>query len=374
MAVEHREHDRRDPTTPDGHRGDRVSRGLLLYGATGYTGRLVLDAALAAGLRPVLGGRDERRLAALAAPHGLTYRAAGLDDPGTLAGALDGIHTVLLAAGPFSRTAAPMIDACLHRGVHYLDITGEVLVLEAIAARHADAARRRVMLLPGVGFDVVPSDCLAAHVARRLPHASRLAIGVRGMELLTRGSAMTIVESLGAMSRVRRDGRIVDVTPGTLERSFDFGDGERPGACIGWGDVATAYYTTGIPNVEVYFEAIPAIRATLASTRWFGGLYATPLGRAWLTAGAELLPEGPTADERAAVTMVIVAEAEDGHGGRAVARLRTPEAYTLTAATATAIAGRVLSGDVEPGFQTPGRHFGPDFVLSLAGVTRQDLA
>jgi short subunit dehydrogenase-like uncharacterized protein len=257
-----------------------VGGNLLLYGATGYTGRLVLDAALAAGLRPILGGRDERRLAALAGAHGLAYRVAGLDDPGTLAKALDGMGAVLLAAGPFSLTAGPMLDACLHAGVHYLDISGEVLVLEATAARHADALRRGVMLLPGVGFDVVPSDCLAAHVARRLPGATRLFLGLRGMELLTRGSAVTIVESLGAMSRVRRDGRIVTVTPGTLERSFDFGDGPSTGTCIGWGDVATAYYTTGIPNVEVYFEAIAPVRATLLNTRFFGWLYGLPLWRA----------------------------------------------------------------------------------------------
>jgi short subunit dehydrogenase-like uncharacterized protein len=351
-----------------------VGGNLLLYGATGYTGRLVLDAALGAGLRPVLGGRDERRLAALADAHGLAYRVAGLDDPGTLAKALDGMGAVLLAAGPFSLTAGPMLDACLHAGVHYLDISGEVLVLEATAARHADALRRGVMLLPGVGFDVVPSDCLAAHVARRLPGATRLFLGLRGMELLTRGSAVTIVESLGAMSRVRRDGRIVTVTPGTLERSFDFGDGPSTGTCIGWGDVATAYYTTGIPNIEVYFEAIAPVRATLLNTRFFGWLYALPLWRAWLTAGARLLPEGPTAEERAAVQMVVVAEVEDGRGGRAVSRLHTPEAYTLTAASATAIARRVLAGDVEPGFQTPGRHFGPDLVLTLPNVTREDLA
>lgn len=350
-----------------------MSGDLLLYGATGYTGRLVLDALLAAGLRPILGGRDERRLADLAAPRGLAHRVARLDDPGALATALDGVGAVLLTAGPFSRTATPMIDACLHAGAHYLDIAGEALVLEATAARHADATRRGIMLLPGVGFDVVPSDCLAAHVARRVPGATRLAIGIRGLELLTRGSAATIVEGLGAVSRVRRNGKIATIVPGTLERSFDFGDGPRPGTCVGWGDVATAWYTTGIPDVEVYFEATPTVRAILAALGLFGWLFATPPWQAWLAAGASLLPEGPTAQERAAVTMVVVAQAEDAHGRRATSRLRTPEAYTFTATTAATIARRVIAGDVEPGFQTPGRHFGPDLVLSLPGVMREDV-
>src|SRR5262249_3398056 len=154
---------------------------LLLYGATGYTGRLILAELLASGVRPILCGRDEGRLAALAAPHGLRYRVASLDDPGTLVTALADVGAVLHSAGPFSTTARPMVDACLHAGVHYLDITGEVLVLEEIAGRHGDAARRGVMLMPAVGFDVVPSDCLAAHLARRLPHARRLAIGIAGL-------------------------------------------------------------------------------------------------------------------------------------------------------------------------------------------------
>jgi short subunit dehydrogenase-like uncharacterized protein len=351
-----------------------VTGELLLYGATGYTGRLVLDAALAAGLRPILAGRDEARLRELALPHGLAYRVAALDDPGALAAALDGVGVVLNVAGPFSATARPIVDACLHVGSHYLDVTGEVLVLEAIAARHADAARRRVMLLPAVGFDVVPSDCLAAHVARRLPHATHLAIGIQGLEMASRGSVRTFVELPGSIPRVRRDGVLVDVTPGTIERSFDYGAGPRPSTAVSWGDLAAAYYTTGIPNVEVYFEATPWLRAAHLNARLAGWLLATPPWQAWLKMLASFAPEGPTEAERARVTMVVVVEAEDAAGRRAAARLRTPEAYTFTGTTAAEVARRVLAGDVEPGFQTPGRHFGPDFVLRLDRVVREDVA
>ena len=293
-----------------------MSDAWLLYGATGYTGRLILAEALALGLRPILGGRDERRLATLAASHGLRYRATPLDDPGGLAASLDDIRVVPHAAGPFSTTSRPMVDACLDAGVHYLDITGEVLVLEAIADRHAEAARRGVMLMPAVGFDVVPSDCLAAHVARRLPHARRLALGISGLTLATRGSARTFVELPASGPRVRRDGMLVSVTPGTRERPFDYGAGPRPSTCVSWGDLTTAYYTTGIPDIEVYFETTPALGAGMASARAFGWLLATPPWQAFLKASAALVPEGPTAAERAATPMTIVAEAEDAAGRR----------------------------------------------------------
>jgi short subunit dehydrogenase-like uncharacterized protein len=372
MAVGQDEHDVANPTTAPARIGT-VTDALLLYGATGYTGRLILAQALALGLRPILAGRDDRKLAAVAAPHGLAYRVASLDDPGALVAGLDGIGAVLHAAGPFSATARPMVDACLHAGVHYLDVTGEVLVLEEIAARHAAAAARGVMLLPAVGFDVVPSDCLAAHVARRLPHARRLALGIAGLTLATRGSARTFVELPASTPRVRRDGVLVSVTPGTLERPFDYGAGPRPSMCVSWGDLTTAYFTTGIPDVEVYFEATPVLRAAMTSARMYGWLLATPPWQAILKASTALLPDGPSEAERATTSMVIVAEAEDCHGGRTAARLRTPQAYTFTAVSAATVARRVLAGDVEPGFQTPGRHFGPDFVLGLPGVTREDL-
>ena len=372
MAIGQNEHDAPTPTTAPGRSGT-VSDALLLYGATGYTGRLILAELVAQGVHPIVAGRDERKIAGVAAAHGLRHRTASLDDSGALVGCLDGVDAVLNVAGPFSATARPMLDACLHTGVHYLDITGEVPVLEEIAARHAAAAERGVMMMPAVGFDVLPSDCLAAHVAGRLPHARRLALGFTGLDLATRGSAQTFVQLPASTPRVRRDGALVLVTPGTRERLFDYGSGPSASGCVVWGDLVTAFYTTGIPDIEVYFEITPALRAAMASARLLGWLLATSPWQAMLRAATRLLPEGPTREERAAVTMTIVAEAEHADGRRAVSRLRTPEAYTFTGTCAAAVARRVLAGDVEPGVQTPGRHFGPDFVLGLPGVTREDL-
>lgn len=346
---------------------------LLLYGATGFTGRLILESALALGLRPVLAGRNPDKLAALAAPHGLPWRAASLADATQLDAALAGMRVVLHAAGPFSQTAAPMAAACLRAGAHYLDVTGEIPVIEALASRHAEARARGVMLMPGAGFDVVPSDCLAAHVAARRPGALTLALGVAGLAHATRGSASTLAEHAGVPVNVRRRGAIVPVAPGTLRRRFDFGDGPRECCNVSWGDVAAAYYTTGIPDIAVYFEATPGVEAMLLASRTLGWMLRSAPWQAWLKAHTVLLPEGPSAAERAARDMVIVAEARDASGRAARARLRTPEAYTFTGQVAPAIARRVLRGDCEPGFQTPGRVYGPDFVLAFAGVRREDL-
>lgn len=350
-----------------------MSDPLLIYGATGYTGRLIVERALEVGLRPLLGGRDARKLAALAEPLGLAHRAASLLQPERLLAALDAVQVVLNVAGPFSQTARPMIDACLRAGVHYLDVTAEVGALESLERRDAEARARGIMVLPATGFDVVASDCLAAHVARRLPRARRLSLGLGGLVFATRGSMKTFVEHAGRSVFVRRDHAITPVDPGALTHDFDFGSGPAPGANVSWGDVVTAYHTTGIPNVEVYFESTPALRAMLSASRWFGWALRTAPWQAVLKAQTELLPEGPTAEQRASQEAVVVAEVEDEHGNRAVSRLWTPEVYTFSARSACAVAKRALAGEVEAGFQTPARVYGSELALEIEGVWREDL-
>lgn len=348
-----------------------MSDSLLLYGATGYTGKIITTQLVALGLRPILCGRSSAKLAALAEPLGLPYRVARLDDPAGLERALQDIGVVLHAAGPFSDTARPMVDACLRVGTHYLDISAEVHVIEEIAHRDHAARARQIMVMPAVGFDVVPSDCLAAHVARRLPGAHQLTLALTGLGLMTRASLKTLIEAWGG-GIVRRDGVLTPIALGSLQRAFDYGDGPRPSLNVNWGDLATAYYTTGIPNIETYCASNPLLQAVVTASRYFGWALGMSPWQVWLKAAAELIPEGPTTGQRAAVEMAIVAEAVRG-SQRVVARLHTPEAYTFTGVTAVAIAARVLGGDVEMGFQTPARVYGADFVLQFPGVSREDI-
>jgi short subunit dehydrogenase-like uncharacterized protein len=345
---------------------------LIIYGATGYSGQLLTSAAVARGLAPVVCGRNAEKADAVARRWRLSHRAAPVSDPDALRRAFEGATVVVNAAGPFSKTAAPVLAACLDVGAHYLDITAEVPVIEATAARHDELAGRGLMAMPAIGFDVVPTDCLAAHVARRLPEASRLAIAVTGLEFITRGSAKTLLEAV-EFGIVRRGGVVRQVPLGAVERVFDGGLGPRTCVNVSLGDVATAWWSTGIPDIETYVDGTPLIRWMLASCRAFGWLLGTAPLQAWMGAWADLLPEDPTADDEADRSMEIVVEAEADDGTRARSRLRTPEAYAFTAVTGTEIIRRVLAGDVEPGFQTPSRVYGSDFVLQFDGVERVDL-
>lgn len=347
---------------------------LLVYGAYGYTGALIVEQAIAAGLRPILSGRDTRALAEAAERHRLACRPASLDDPAALDTALDGVRAVLHCAGPFVHTARPMVDACIRRGVHYLDITGEIAVFEGIAARDAAARARGVTLLPGVGFDVVPSDCLAAHLARRLPGATHLVLAFQVSGGVSRGTATTMAENAGSPGAVRRDGRIVSVPAAWRTRQIDFGDGMSSTAVtIPWGDVSTAWYSTHIPNVEVYMAMTAAMRRGLLVSRWLGWLLSAGPVHRRLVARARARKPGPSAARRARGESRLWGEVRDAAGRTAVSRLTAPEGYTLTARTAIASARRVLAGGVPAGFQTPSRAFGADFILEQEGVRREDV-
>lgn len=348
---------------------------LLIYGAYGYSGALIARRAARAGIPAILAGRDAARTEALAAELGLPARVFPLDAPDALDAGLAGVSCVLHCAGPFSATSEPMVSACLRAGAHYLDITGEWHVFEAVAARDAEARARGVMLMPGVGLDVVPTDCLAAHLKARLPGAVRLTLALHTRGGLSHGTATTMRENLGRPCVVRRDGRIVEVPVASRSRRFPLGfeAGTQTGILMPWGDVATAWHTTGIPQIEVY-ACVPL--AARLGARCLG--VAGPILRSSVVQGAlqrriEAAGAGPDVARRAATRFYVYAEAADADGRTVSARLRTPDGYDLTADSAVAIADRVLRGQWNRGFQTPARVFGPDFVLELDDTRREEL-
>lgn len=347
----------------------------VLYGANGYTGELTARLAVAAGMQPILAGRDAGGVGALANTLGLEARTAPLADAKALDRVLAGVKAVLHCAGPFAHTSQPMADACLRNGVHYLDITGEISVFEALAARYAEAKAAGVMLLPGVGFDVVPSDCLAAHLNRRLPEATHLVLGIRSSGGISRGTAMTMLEATerGEGGMVRRDGVLTRTPAAAATRQIDFGRGPRPAVQIPWGDVSTAYHSTGIPNIEVYF-ALPEgqIRALQAS-RYLGWLFKVPGVADLLKRQVRSGPPGPNAEQRASGRCLLWGMVQNAQGDCVESRLVTPEAYTLTALTSLQIMRKVLAGDVHPGYQTPSSAYGADLILEIPGAERVDV-
>lgn len=347
---------------------------FLLYGSNGYTGRLIARRAVEAGMRPVLAGRNAAEVGAQAAELGLEHRAFALDDTAALEAALSAVPVVVHAAGPFSRTAAPMAEACIRTRTHYLDITGEIAVFEALAARGAKAAGAGVMLLPGAGFDVVPSDCLAAHLKRRLPSATRLRLAFQAVGGgVSRGTATTMVENAGRGGAVRRGGRITPVPAAYRTREVDFGRGPVSVTTIPWGDVSTAYHTTGIPDIEVYTRIPASQRRVLVATRRLGWLLGSGPVQGFLKKRVGKNPPGPSDERRERGASLLWGEVEDDAGVRAVSRMRTPEGYTLTAMTAVGIARKVLDGQAPAGFQTPAKAYGADLILEFDGVTREDV-
>ncbi len=345
---------------------------LLIYGVTGYTGRLIVERALAVGLRPILGGRDHASVRTMAESHGLPFRVASVHDTAALETLFADATVLLHCAGPFSHTYKPMLEACLRHRVHYLDITGELEVFEAIAKRDEDAKRAGIMLMPGTGFDVVPSDCLAAHLHARLPQATSLALGFRAIGGVSRGTALTMVENLGRPGWIREHGALRPVPAAFHTRMIDFGDGPKLGVTIPWGDVSTAYHSTGIGNVRVYMSVHPKQLAMLKRSRALGWLLRSGFVQRRLANKVRAAPPGPSDRARAEGASLLWGEATAPDGRVITSRLRGPEGYTLTADTAIRIAQRVLSGDAPRGFQTPSRAYGADFVLESPGVSRTD--
>ncbi|RRR67599.1 MAG: saccharopine dehydrogenase [Candidatus Viridilinea halotolerans] len=349
---------------------------LLIYGANGYTGELIARRALARGLRPTLAGRNSTALAALAQRLGLPYVVVGLNDPVELERALSGHTVVLHCAGPFSATSAAMVAACLRTGVHYCDITGEFTVFEHIAGQNSSAIAANIMLMPGVGFDVVPSDCLAAHLKRRLPSATKLELAFRSPGRTSRGTATTIlkaIDELGGYSVVRRAGHIEPITIGSLNRQVDFGRGPVNATAIPWGDISTGYHSTAIPNITVYI-ALPSVAQCILP---LGGpllnlISATPI-RDVLQGFVRNMPPGPSNAERATGVSLLWGEASDDTGQRVTSRIQAIESYTLTAISAVLVAEKILAGEWRSGFQTPSRVYGPDLVMAIEGTQRIDL-
>lgn len=337
---------------------------FLLYGANGYTGTLIARECVRQGLRPVLAGRNEQRIRPLAEELRLDYRIADLDDAAALHRTLDDMPAVLHCAGPYAHTSRPMADACLHTRTHYLDLTGEIPVMQALYNRRSEAERAGVMFMPGVGFDIVPTDCMAAMLRQRVPQAQRLYLAVDGVGRLSHGTMNTIIGSMNLGGLVRKNGELRTVPSGWKTRRF----GNRTAITMPLGDVLTAWVSTGIPDIEAYVVLPLPARLLLKAGRFATPLLRSSLVQAMLRRFASLLPAGPDEQERAETPACAYGEVYTADGTGATLVLHMPNVYTLTARAATAVARLTADGTSRPGFQTPSLVFGAEFITGLEGV------
>lgn len=339
----------------------------MIYGANGYTGELIAREAKRRGHTPVLAGRSPA-VKVLADELGFRSRIFAMDSPG-LAKEIAGMKVVLHCAGPFSATARPMMEACLGAGAHYLDITGEISVFETGASLDSEAEAAGIVVMPGVGFDVVPTDCVAAALKAALPTATSLALGFDSRSGFSPGTAKTSAEGLGQGGRVRRDGAIQPVPLAWKTRHIDFGNGEKLAMTIPWGDVSTAWHSTGVPNIETYIPASPKLVARLKRLNWVRPLLGLGPVQAFMKSRIAKSVRGPSEETRDKTPTFVWGEASNQRGEKRVARLSTPNGYTITVTASLGIVEHLLKNDVKGGFRTPSRLMGADYVTTLPGCS-----
>ncbi len=338
----------------------------LLYGANGYTAQIMLGLTNQYGITPILAGRSEEKIKPLADQYGFEYRIFDLADPAQTDAGLRDIKVVLHCAGPFLYTARPMMEACLRNQVHYLDITGEIDVFELAASLNTQALDRGITILPGVGFDVVPTDCIAKMLHEAMPDAThlRLAFANSGGSL-SHGTSMTMAEGLGQPGKIRKDGKIINVPLGHKGETIDFGGFKRFCMCIPWGDVSTAYYTTGIPNIEVMTQSSPKAFKMLRWQWAYNWILRTSWSKNRLRSKIATRPAGPTDEKRTKAKSYIWGEVTNAKGEVQRLSMQTLEGYTLTAHTALLICSKILAGEGKPGFWTPAGLFGSAIIHSI---------
>lgn len=343
---------------------------VLLYGAYGYTGRLIAQEAVDRGMEPVLAGRDAAKLEALGNTLTLPTRVTTLSEPDRLRRTLEDVSVVLHCAGPFVHTAPPMVEACLDTETHYLDLTGEMEVFRRLARRSDEADSAGIMLLPGIGFDVVPTDCMARFVTDHLPEATTLETAIYARGNVSQGTLKTLIEQMGRGGLVRREGTLREVPPGWTSRTVDFGDRRRRVISIPEGSVVTSGYSTDVPNATAYLALPLFVQSLLRASRFVTGLLTWPPLKQLLKRLVEQRREGPTAEERRQGRTVVWASARKKGGAPVTARLHGPEAYTFTARASVNALEQILDGTAPSGYQTPSTAFGAEFVLEVTGVER----
>jgi short subunit dehydrogenase-like uncharacterized protein len=324
----------------------RMSK-LMIYGASGYTGQLTSLHANNIGLEVILAGRTAGKLQRLASDLNLPYLVfEATDISQRLDSVMKSISVLLNCAGPFHRTARPLIEACIRNGVHYLDTAAELSSYEIAEELDQRATEAKVMLMPGCGGSVAMLGCLAMHVVKqtKIPVGIDIALHVAGP--VSRGSAISAQE--GAMATQHKN-QLVEKSEDEVPldpKVFDFGDG-RGGVTsfpTKLPDLITLRKATGVSNVQTFVHVFET---------------------EFPTGDLSKHPDGPTAEERNAnpyhASVEIVAQ--DGTIKRAV--LHTVNGYTFTSVASAEAGARVLAGEFLPGFQTPVGVFGSNFVESI---------
>lgn len=347
---------------------------IVVYGSYGYTGKLIVNLCKAKNLNVVLAGRNAALLQAQSEQTGFSYQVVESNDVEGLKKLLTPAAVVIHCGGPFRHTAKTMSDACLATQTHYTDITGEYQVFESLALLDAKAKELGLMIMPGTGFDVVPSDCLALHLKNRLPSATHLQLAfTMSKGGLSRGTAKSMTEGLGYGGLIRKDGELTFCALGSKVQEIDFGAFKTKTLCIPWGDISTAWRSTGIPNIEVYTGATDAMIANAKRSNYFKWLLRMQWVKNYMLKKIDKKPAGPSDEKRESGRSFLWGKVWDASGKECVSRLETLSGYSLTAHTAVNIAQKILTGNFKPGYQTPAMAYGAELIMEVENTKRTDL-
>ena len=342
----------------------------LIYGANGFTGKLIAEQAKREGLTPVLGGRNTAAIEGLAKALGFKAHVFACTSADAVAKELEGYAAVLHCAGPFAYTSPVMTQACAKAKCHYMDITGEMTVLESLLSQSEFFKEAGIAVMPGVGFDVVPTDCVAAMLKQSLPLADTLTLAFQATGRMSRGTLSTMIDNLESGSCRRVFGKFQKTALGERTKHIQFLDKEKLCVGIPWGDVASAFYSTAIPNIEVYNASKPAAVQIMRLANHLRPVLGMKPVKNLFQKMVGPSGDGPSAEVRAATFCRVWGEVSEPNGGTKVMRLQTPNGYDLTVNSALAVMKATLAGKVKPGAWTPSQAMGPEFVLTLPGVKR----
>jgi short subunit dehydrogenase-like uncharacterized protein len=339
----------------------------IIYGANGYTGRLIAKEAATQGLHPILAGRNYQKIRSLAQRLNLPWCCFDLKNPENISARLNQVDLLLNCAGPFTATSVPLAKACLQTMTDYLDITGEIEVFEYIYALDEKARDAGVVLCPGAGFDLIPTDCMAAALKKCMPDAKYLALGFDAKGPVSPGTAKTIIEGFKYGGMIRKNGILSAVRLAYRVRKIDFGSGPKTATTISWGDVSTAFYTTGIPNIEVYV-ALPGNAITaLKIMRIFRPFISLEPIQKILKKIIDIQLKWPSVQQRKTSRVRLWGEAVNIRGNSVQAYLSTANGYDVTIMGALGIVRKLLEKKSKPGVYTPSQLMGIFYISKLPG-------
>ncbi len=339
----------------------------MLYGANGFTGKLIAREAKRRDMSVVLAGRTKDKIKSLAEELNLPYETFSLSSIDLIKEKIGSCSLVLLCAGPFSQTSQPMVQACLELGIHYLDITGEIEVLENIISLDSKAKEQGSILIPGVGFDVVPSDCLAKLLSEKLPDAQELSLAFTGEATLSPGTMKTMIENLPKGGKIRRDGKLKSIPSFSLFRDIPFSDKTLTCSAIPWGDLASAYYSTQIPNITVYGPTPKWSRFLKKPLKVLNPVLARSIVQNFLKKQIVKHVKGPTEEQQKSARMLLWGEVRKENRS-CIGHLEIPEGYHFTMLAALKSIEKILNGNISPGSYTPSTAFGGHFIEEFSDI------